>query len=156
MLPIVSYALWWGYITTQNYDPHWQLNVEFTPAEFVNEFVFPRPFGKSLPIWAFNLLKMHLNSVSRDKKISRRFQSTRNGGQCPHFNILCIQKKIEKLKIFTRKYTLENLSKTKLVSIAEIRAKVRHDSLCIVLLNSLKITQRVRDMTFGWRKEIKD
>ena len=99
---------------------------------------------------------MHLNSVSRDKKISRRFQSTRNGGKCPHFNILCIQKKIEKLKIFTRKYPLENLSKTKLVSIAEIRAKVRHDSLCIVLLNSLKITQRVRDMTFGWRKEIKD
>lgn len=107
-------------------------------------------------IWAFNLLKIHLNSVSRDKKISRRFQSTRNGGQCPHFNILYIQKKIEKLKIFTRKYPLENLSKTKYVSIAEIRAKVRHDSLCIVLLNFLKITQRVRDMAFGWRKEIKD
>ena len=67
-----------------------------------------------------------------------------------------MQKKIEKLKIFTRKYPLEYLSKTKLVSIAEIRAKVRHDSLCIVLLNFLKITQRVRDMTFGWRKEIKD
>lgn len=44
------------------------LTFNFTPAEFVDEFVFPRRFGKSLPMWALNLLKMHLNSVSRDKK----------------------------------------------------------------------------------------
>lgn len=37
---------------------------------------------------------------------------------------------MEKFKIFTRKYPLENLSKTELVSVAEIRAKVRHDSFC--------------------------